>query len=486
MSKDSHSRREMLGILGAAAFTASGGGCGISPRTRAGSDASFPNVVIIVTDTVRRDRITSFGYGRETTPAIDEFAGEACTFRQAYSTSCWTSPAHASLFTGLYPIAHGATQEDWFLRPGPRTLAEYLTSLGYYACGVVENPMVARSYGFARGFHEYHELWRGRKGPGEPFGTVGCIRSFLERLALRPASPLFLFVNLISAHAPYFTSGPFGGDFTGKNFSKLNRYSGMTWPDHYLGRLKHTPEDFQRMSDHYDEAVRYVDDTVGRIVGELKDGMKWDNALCIVTSDHGEHFGEHGMMVHNFSLHESLTRIPLFIRAPGHFEEGASSDRPVQLTDVLPSLMSILGSPEEGADLHGTDLLQDQSDQGRPVFCEYYHPKQVIRQGLPPDDRTHPALAPYRRRIRSVVVDRMKLIWGSDGNHELYDLADDPDEMADRIADPNFAHTRSSLMGHLHEFTSRFTEPVFDEGSLNTQLPDAETEEELRSIGYLD
>src|SRR5688572_485714 len=119
-----------------------------------------PNVLLIVLDTTRRDRLSLYGYARETSPCLAALAREAAVFTQAYSTSSWTSSAHASLFTGLYPAAHHVTQEAWSMPEQLFTLAEAFSICGYRTAGIVGNPMVGRALGFSQGFQSFLETWR--------------------------------------------------------------------------------------------------------------------------------------------------------------------------------------------------------------------------------------------------------------------------------------------------------------------------------------
>ncbi|MFP8879614.1 MAG: sulfatase-like hydrolase/transferase, partial [Myxococcota bacterium] len=170
-----------------------------------------PNIVLIVVDTLRADRLSSYGYSKPTTPRIDEFAARGVRFANAYSTSSWTLPAHASMFTGLYPIEHGATQENTRLDGRATTLAEAFTADGYATLGVSANGVINVNSGLTRGFSRFVEAWRKLNGKGLPpsigwfspkdHPNVVAVREFLRDLD--PGKPFFVFVNFVEVHGPY-------------------------------------------------------------------------------------------------------------------------------------------------------------------------------------------------------------------------------------------------------------------------------------------
>jgi len=204
------------------------------------------NVVVIIMDTAREDRLACYGHSRANTPNLDELASESTLFRNAYSVSSWTAPGHASLFTGLYPAAHGCTQENWTLSEDVVTLAEVLDSYGYQTHGITENPTISASAGFGQGFDSYQEVWR----PAD-YGEENPAYHLLEGVlaGLDPESPFFLFINFIEPHAPYNSSREFIKTYVDKPFS---RPIGTKGKDFYLGRVTRTDADFRHMKALYE------------------------------------------------------------------------------------------------------------------------------------------------------------------------------------------------------------------------------------------
>ncbi len=425
-----------------------------------------PHIVLIVMDTVRKDRLSCYGYERETTPFLDELAETSVVFDSAHSTSGWTSPAHASLFTGLYPVAHQTTQENWVLDSSWTTLAETLEEAGYATTGIVENPMLSIRNGFAQGFADFHESWRGERS---------TLELFRDSLVKRKAdTPLFTFINLMGAHSPYRAPKEFSLPFVRDRSITLRA---NLWREFFLGSAEFTEAELEHLRDLYDGEIRYTDHLVSEIAGELKRAGLWENTVFVVTSDHGENIGDHDMMDHVFSLYESTTAIPLLIRDPAKVEAGSRDDRTVQLPDLYATLLERVGIAPIGS--HGVSLSELDSD--RPVFCEYYYPEQALR-ALGEKAAEAKRLDPYRRRLRSIQSGGLKLIWGSDGRHELYDLELDPNEERNVVGVAEYA----ARLAELEELLRVELERLSVGGRANSERaqPDEETLRELRKIGY--
>ncbi len=381
-----------------------------------------PNIVLIVLDTVRRDHLSCYGYERETSPVLEELAQSSTTYLNAYSTSCWTIPAHASLFTGLYPSTHGAVTSSTPLADGFVTLAEALRTQGYRSAGISENIMLQRGNGFAQGFQTYAVVSTVHDEPEDK-----AVALFREALNQEATQPLFIFVNLCGPHAPYSSSGQFFGQF-------------LSDPDYAdeclqasslgvaLGKYKYTANDLVHLAEHYDAEIRYADYQVGQMIEALKSKGLWDNTVLIVTADHGEALGEHGLLGHQFSLWEQTVQIPLLIRYPKSFPPGSQDGRTVQLPDVAVTLFDLAGARSPTYGVQGRSLLLPAPDTARPVFCEYsFHLSYQVAPALLDD----PRLVPYKRDLQSLMTGGIKLIQASDGDTGLFDLATDTGESSD-------------------------------------------------------
>jgi len=448
-----------------------------------------PNIVLIVMDTARQDRLSCYGYDRDTSPRLRELATESTVFDRAWSTSSWTSPSHASLFTGLYPASHGVTQENWRMSRELVTLAEVLTERGYETLGIVENGILSSEHGFNQGFANYHVTNRiqrmldnaGVEGRSETGNHATDL--FLKNLRERePQNPFFVFVNLIAPHQPYDSSKQFMGEFV--TDGDIGLFSNM-WREYYLGEKEFTPEELGHLNELYDAELLYTDYLVGLMADGLEESGHWDDTILIVTSDHGENIGDHGHMDHVFSLYETTVRVPLLIHNPARFGEGTVDHRPVSLVDIFPTLLEAAGVEREGLPCQGLSLLSDEIPENRAILSEYYWPVQALGR-YPEEDRSNTRLDAFRRRIRSITVEDAKLVWGGDGRHELFDLAADPDELVNLLASREDAPELEVLEQRLVETVAALQGEVkVTPVSVRADELDEETREALRSLGYL-
>lgn len=464
-----------LGCLIAAALVQSG--CQSPSRP--------PNVVLVVVDTSRADHWSCYGYPQTTTPRIDAFAREAIRFTHAYSTSTWTLPAHASLFTGLYPVVHQATQEHLQLDDRFETLAELLHAHGYATAAFSGNPWVSRSTHLNRGFDLMEEMWgrpEAREDGSFPHATNRLVFDWLQRK--EPQQPVFLFINYIEPHFPYEAPRAYETRFVAPDVSIAERtQAAVRWTDWYLHPQPFTPRLAALRTALYDAEIAYAD----AIVGELLDGLRragiYDESLIVITSDHGENLADHGHVDHVFSLYNSTVRVPLLMRLPQQRKAGTVREDPVQLTDVFATILTATGAASSDTRVSGVDLLAGVMPDDRAILAEYYYPDQALA-AFPIDQRSNPALDRFRRRLRSIQIGPHKLIWGSDGQDELYDLVNDSEERRNLIAqEPQVAERlRSQLqvrIARLQALSPKALPPV-PPPSL-----DQATQERLRALGYL-
>lgn len=455
------------------------------------------DIVIVVLDTVRKDRLSTYGYERKTSPNLDRIARTSRNFDNAYATSGWTTPSHASLFSGLYPVAHGATQENWRLAENIESLAEVLGRAGYQTVGVAGNVMITAERGFAQGFETYHESWRGAKKHARDAITVDWVSRFLEER--QDPRPLFLFINLIGAHGPFDSCGSSCGAFGARLDGQI---ANSFWRDFYLGRRRFTADQYDRLNRLYDAEIKEVDANLGKILRAFDARHGRETSFVAITSDHGENIGDHGHVNHVFSLYESTVQIPLLIRYPVALEGGSRDSRPAQLVDLYPTALAAAGLLDGQPETHGRNLLAADSEP-RSVVTEYYRPDQAMLRLFPQGGgHDDPHIRKYWRRIRTVGRDGWKLIWGSDGNHELYHLANDPNEKHNLIDSPLASEMRDRLLGELETLIAHYGDGVGllgneaeasanqsgsgKNGTLDQESLDVETQEELRALGYIE
>jgi arylsulfatase A-like enzyme len=441
------------------------------------SSSAPPSIILIIMDTVRPDRLSCYGYSRDTSPNLVKLSQTSRVYDRAYSTSGWTASAHASLFTGLFPIAHGTTQENWSMNKGLTTLAEVLSGVGYKTLGISENPWVSKLFNFDQGFSEYYETWRIRSPNPKDNPVYQLFAQFIGRN--RGDRPFFVFMNFMEAHNPYRSSHQFFGHF---QTYKTIYCTDNSWQSFFLGRRKFSPEEIQNLNDHYDEGILYIDDVIGSIMDLLVKKQIWDETIFIVASDHGENIGDHGLMDHVFSLYETTIKIPLIIHYPRLFPPGTRDGQFVQILDLFPTLLGIVGVDIERIPFQGMDLLKNDQKQERAVICEYYYPRQVL-SNYNQSERESEALARFKRRIKSAIFNGRKLIWGDDGRSELYDLARDPGETLNLIDREETLAVQADLQNKIEVFIRNFQ--LAGGRKEKSKKMDEQTREALRSLGYV-
>ena len=425
---------------------------------RAQPPSAPANVVLITLDTTRVDRLGLYGHTRATSPTLDVLGTESQVFDNAYSTSSWTLPAHASLFTGMLPTSHGAdkdpegalvlsnavvTPDTWkiYRANAPRedvpTLAELLKGAGYATGAVVGGPWMKRVFGLGRGFDYYDD--ENVVADGRP----GSELTERARAWLRTQkTPFLLFLNYFDPHTPY------------------------TAPDTYLKKVlgketfsKDATADEIRLL-RYDAEIRFTDDQIGLLFFELRRLGLYDSSWIVVTADHGELFGEHDRSGHGITLDQEIVHVPLIVKPPLGVGKPGRRDEWVQLTDVMPLLLDALHLPLPA------------SAQG----------------SVPGKDRSHPIFAEVRLLpaesdaggYRAIIEDGWKLISSSRGERALFDLAQDPRESRDLSKVDTERLTR--MTAQLESFVAALPRapPPGPARSLDPETVDA-----LRGLGYV-
>jgi arylsulfatase A-like enzyme len=460
-----------------------------------------PHVILIVLDTVRADHLSLYGYMRRTTPWLERFARTATVYRNAFAASYNTLASHSSMFTGLYPRTHGATNLPPGLSVGepldPRfeTLAERLASLGYFNAAVVANfSYLGSEFGTDQGFHIYDDRQpvpcfpRGRRfalrygllslAGGALDGAQRLYRSaseinetvfeLLDAFA-EVRSPLFLFINYMDAHSPYVPPPPFNRLFDG-------RQKGLTPVAHYnalrddVALRKRTISEVERRHyvSQYDGAIAFLDAELERLVARLRERGLYDESLIIITSDHGEAFGEHGYVGHEWSMHQHQIGVPLIIKYPRQ-TVGQIVDWNAAHVDLLPTILDAVGAPAL-EDTPGTSLCDlDAERAARSLYAEGY-----LKASLVLSDRIRYPLMTWA----IVAPDRRKLISDSEGRLELYDLGTDPREERNLAAEQPEAS--KALLTALEDF--KRTHPLAKSAQRRI---DPRAMERLRALGYV-
>lgn len=383
-----------------------------------------PSVVLFVMDTTRADAVSAYGEVQGTTPHFDRLAASGIRYVRAYAHAPWTLPSHASLFTGLLPQEHGVGWSRTHASEDLVMLAERLRDAGYDTFGVSENVWISPTFHMTQGFATFVA--------GLDISVEREIERWLH--GRRGDRPFFLFVNVLDAHAPYRVHGE--DRWLPQGVSAARARWVPQGPEEYL--CARTPRDdwLAILKGLYLGDVHAADEKLGRVSALLEAGTR-ARIVTIVTADHGELFGERGLVSHQFSLHEKLLRVPLVVHGLSA-GTGVVIDGPVQQIDVVPSVLSWLGLPVP-AELPGHSLPLDPgvATATREVFAAYSDPasrrsdgesplaRRMREQTLAMRQRCDPD-GPLFGDLRSVLRPPLKLIWGSRRPPRLYDLAQDP------------------------------------------------------------
>jgi arylsulfatase A-like enzyme len=409
--------------------------------------AGTPDVIVVSLDTTRADHLATYGYERETSPNLSRFAEDAVLFTQARSTAGWTLPGHASMLTGLYPSRHGARLAgSWLegesidgrrnvaypLKPEVVTLAESLRDHGYSTGAFVANfSYLYRDFGLSQGFQHYDDApglllrveppvvnlarWLDPAFAVKPFRTARDINAHaLAWLDAAPKGrPAFLFLNYMEPHQPWVAEPPH--DEWVRDLPQQDRLSHQNLYTHEAKDF--SADELEFIIGNYDGQVAAMDAALAELLGELQKRGRYENALVIVTADHGELLGDHGEVGHmGRMLYEGLIKVPLVVKYPGADRQRGRVDAPVQVVDVTPTALEEAGAPKP-AGLQGEHL----SAVTHPSIAEEeVNPFLVKDYG-----------AVYDRAMRVVFDGRYKLITTSRGENMLFDLTVDPREQRD-------------------------------------------------------
>jgi len=302
-----------------------------------GAYRASKGVVLISIDTLRRDHLSLYGYPRRTTPGLEGLAREAVVFEDAVSTASWTLPAHASLLTSTLPSVHGATSSKVGLSPDWPRLPRLLGDAGYFTQAMVTHVYLSKEYGFGEGFdrHRYFPETRAEEVTDQAI-------HFLEA---RGDSDFFLFLHYYDPHWHYDPPAPYDRAF---DPAYQGEATGIWWDFKELDADSIDPKDLRHIQALYDGEILYTDRQLERLFQEMKRLDVFENALVVVTSDHGEEFLDHGQWEHQKTLYEEQLRVPLIIKFP-NVPDGAMGPRrvsgQVSLVDVAPTVLDALGVP---------------------------------------------------------------------------------------------------------------------------------------------
>jgi arylsulfatase A-like enzyme len=448
------SRRHRFALLLAAAGA-------LAACSHPAPDAARPNVLIVVVDALRADRLGVNGYPLPTSPAIDELAASGVNFTRAFSNATWTKPAIATLFTSRFPSEHGLValpgengQEliaDG-IAPTLPTLAETFHAAGYSTAALVNQVHLEQELGFGRGFERFEQR-RHRNGSTMVRELADWLHGGLA------AHPFFVYLHLLDTHWPYDSRLP----------RPRRRFGSLTIKARVPQRIQDVrqwvadgidPDDLRALGARYDEEVAVADQAIADLVAALRAEGVFERTILVVTADHGEGFLEHGHLMHGYAPYDEVLRVPLVMHLPPALGLPAGSRSSlVSHVDLGPTLAELAGvrlPPLPRAASYGA-LLGGTEDPSRQVFAQ-----------------TDAAWA-----VRSATH---KLILTTDGQREFYDLVADPGERHNLATATTCPDPCPRLLDALHDFRAGLAPPP----ASTPRRPLTHDEiRELKALGYL-
>jgi arylsulfatase len=480
--------RRAAAVLGALAALAVG--LGIAGAARGGSAAAalelapsaqrLPPVFLVLVDTLRADHLSVYGYGKPTSPHLDALAADGVVHTRAFAPAPWTRPSCGALLSSRHPPEIGLRGLRSRLHPEVPILPQFLRAEGYATAGIVSSVHISAQYGFDKGWD--------RLDIGASYLRWTGVARALRRLRLLPRSdtyprydaaeltdraiawldaragdehPPFLYLHYADPHEPY--APPAAEDrwreFAGEAARALA--APPSGPPR-SGRV-HSPAEADALVARYDAEIAYFDRHFGRFLEALRERGLYDEALVIVTSDHGEEFAEHGGFAHAHSLYNELLHVPLVIKYPAGLRVSPGSEAEVAgLVDVVPTVRDVLGASWPVAGFRGQSLLAGGGRHERFLYA----------------DNAKPAL-------RALTGSRHKLIQrldpgGGVAEERYYALDSDFGERGDGALPASLPEAR------LRSFRERLAALYDPDAPVRDVAIDADTAEELRALGYLE
>ena len=411
-----------------------------SPEISAPGETGKWNLVWIVVDTLRSDRLSVYGYGENTSPNLEKFARQrAAVFENTIAAAPWTLPSHVSMFSGLGALEHGVN----YLRPAPDSMtmiAEHLRKNGYSTLAVTGGAFLSTRFGLSQGFDRFAYVTESAlvNDPSGSKDLPSTLSGVADWLAQKPAEPFFFFVHTYVVHTPYVAQQPYFDEIYGQpKPAEIRSISSTLIPPAAANGwqqvsdlqvngpegqvLPYSPDQRPLLDALYDSGVRAADEAIAKILGQLDEQGLRDRTMVVITSDHGESLGDHGAQGH-YKLYDELVKVPLLIAWPDGRGRGEKIATQVRLIDLPATVTDSLGLPPmpQGEGSSVLPLLEDPDAE------------------FPRAAESLSASANHGISLR--IGNRQKFIYQhspwdeTHGQRELYDLEADPAELENLAA----------------------------------------------------
>jgi arylsulfatase A-like enzyme len=458
-------------------------GCQRASRAEQGAR---PNLLVIVVDALRADRLGAYGNRHGLTPFLDSLAARGIVFQNAYAASCWTNPSVASLFTSRPVWQHGVNSFAAVLSASEVTLAEVLAEHGYGTAGGSANLLIGERQGFAQGFGSYVTPWvhavDGVKAniPARADEISGPVLEWWRR-EREGRGPAFLYLHYVETHTPYAPpAATIEHVFRGQPWPNIDEVNAVSL---LFGVYPADDRQIRDVQGLYDAEVLAIDGGLARLFADLEREGFLRDAVVVFTADHGEELWDHGRFGHGSTMFNELTRVPLIMLVPGR-DTRLDVSEVVSLVDVAPTLLDFAGiaQPPSFAGHSFRALMAPPS--WRNLFglvprswSAPWHDTALSDMGLNGQSaKAHPPDG----HLRAIVVGARKLITTRDGGTQYYDLARDaPEKQQGAVTEAD----RETLV----EALGRVGPPAGHDPAAAEVLPvDEEHKARLRALGYAD
>jgi arylsulfatase A-like enzyme len=480
-------------------------------------------------DALRAKNTPFFDYKRNTTPFLYSIRDELTIYKNAISSSYWTMPSVASLFTGKYSSGHGLVVDGDKLDESLFTLPDVLNKKGYRCAGFVNNIYVSDYSGLDKGFQDFYtetnlDFFKQKaekifnkkldklKPPGitrsqdnqnsvdssyvyDIFGRIidniidRGSKSFLSKaknwIDKNAKNPFFIYFHIFETHSPYRAPGKYAFKF----LTLKDHIKKLTLNHNHINYLLNpnvlNDDNFETLTSAYDNSIFYADHLIKILFDKLKEKKLYDNSLIIILSDHGDNIGDHNLMFHYFCLYDTLIHIPLLIKYPYGIRPPGEESRIVQNVDIFPTICSVLGIEKGNIwnQFQGNDILQHHP----PVRDSRFAISELIKVFGPDRDHFKNELEKFNRRLLSIRTNNEKFIYSSNDDHEFYDLIKDPDENNNLYMNNKQFYPLKSMalsyytkMNDFYEANRKNIDGFIDKQTINDEITD-----KLKSLGYM-